>query len=89
VLLVVGCWLLVVGCCYCCKLILINLQIKKVNHTDGSMSTYSTRERPKLFLDPVTSYPLALFNGVAGVPGGDKDICGEDWSFTLVQPIRS
>eukprot|EP01120_Amphizonella_sp_Union-15-10_P012506 TRINITY_DN5570_c0_g5_i1.p1 TRINITY_DN5570_c0_g5~~TRINITY_DN5570_c0_g5_i1.p1 ORF type:complete len:391 (+),score=81.17 TRINITY_DN5570_c0_g5_i1:73-1173(+) len=59
-----------------------------VKHVDGSESFYSTRERPKLFFDPRDrTTPLALFNGVGGVPGGDKDICGKDWTFTLVQPV--
>jgi len=58
-----------------------------VNHTDGEVSAYSTRERPKLYFDPISREPVALFNGVGGVPGGDKDTCGIDWTYTLVQPV--
>jgi len=60
----------------------------KVVHAGGATTAYTTRERPKLYLDPKDgTTPLALFNGVGGVPGGDKDICGQDWTFTLAQPI--
>jgi len=60
----------------------------KVTHVGGIQSAYTTRERPKIFLEPKDRTSLvALFNGVAGVPGGNKDKCGEDWTFTLAQPI--
>jgi len=60
----------------------------KVTDTNGKVTAYTTRERPKVFIDPTNGYTLkALFNGVAGVPNGDKDTCGQDWSFNLVQPI--
>jgi len=58
-----------------------------VTHSDGPTSTLTTRERPKLFFASDRVTPLALFSGVASVPNGDKDKCGEDWTYTMAQPV--
>jgi len=59
----------------------------KVTQTDGKTIAYTTRERPKIFFDTDGFTMKALFTGVAGTPGGNKDLCGEDWTFNLAQPI--
>ena len=69
----------------------------KVAHTDGSMSAYSTRERPKLVFRPGSSQPgetpvpMALVTGVSGNPPGwgCKQTRGVDWTFTSIQPINT
>ena len=59
--------------------------------TDGSVVTLTTRERPKLLLDPDTLHPVGLYNGARsdhGTGKGGKGGLGFDWTFTLYQPIR-
>jgi len=57
----------------------------KVKLTNGQTVTLSTRERPKLFFDTDGITPVALFNGACS--SANKDVCGEDWTYTLAQPI--
>lgn len=60
----------------------------KVTHTDGSTTTFSTMERPKLFFSK-NGDPVALFTGVSGnpLPWGCKIEAGVDYTYTLMQPI--
>jgi len=60
----------------------------EVEHSDGTTTAYTTRERPKIFFDPRDDItPLALFTGVArGTNCYDcKQQCGVDWTFNLAQ----
>ena len=62
----------------------------RVAHADGSEREYGTRERPFLLLADAAdgAAPLALYTAVTP-PGTSKEIAGEDFSFTLVQPVAS
>eukprot|EP01064_Diplonema_japonicum_P014473 TRINITY_DN22122_c0_g1_i1.p1 TRINITY_DN22122_c0_g1~~TRINITY_DN22122_c0_g1_i1.p1 ORF type:complete len:365 (+),score=53.71 TRINITY_DN22122_c0_g1_i1:46-1140(+) len=61
----------------------------KVQHTDGSTTALSTRERPKVIFAADGHTPIGLSNGVSAnpEPWGCKDKPGVDWTYTLVVPI--
>jgi len=62
----------------------------------GGPTTLATRERPKLFFDPVSGNPVALINGVTldvsscpDVATGCVDCKYNDITSTLVQPLAT
>eukprot|EP01059_Diplonema_ambulator_P032387 TRINITY_DN6327_c0_g1_i4.p1 TRINITY_DN6327_c0_g1~~TRINITY_DN6327_c0_g1_i4.p1 ORF type:complete len:380 (+),score=125.87 TRINITY_DN6327_c0_g1_i4:41-1141(+) len=63
----------------------------EVQHTDGSVTALSTRERPKIIFKEDGHTMLGLSNGVSSnpEPWGCKDKPGVDWTWTLVQEIRN
>jgi len=56
----------------------------KVEHTDGVARYYSTRERPKLYLE--NNVPKVLFTGVGPVVGSNQGPCPH--TFTIATPFN-
>ena len=62
-----------------------------VTVANGSSLRLTTRERPKLLLDPETKAILGMYNGgrdAHGTRDGGKGKLGTDWTFTLFQRVR-
>ena len=72
-----------------------------VHFTDGSSTTFSTRERPHMiFADKARTTPVGVFTAVSSQPiapscdGCNHHACsqckvtpGRDWTFTQLQPF--
>lgn len=73
-----------------------------VNFTDGTSTTFSTRERPQvIFADAAKTTPVGVVGGVSSQPVGPMcDTCaqktcsqckvtsGRDWTYTVLQPFE-
>jgi len=74
----------------------------EVHFTDGTSTTYSTRERPQvIFAEGDTTTPVGFVGGVSSQPLGPwcdscyKGTCsqckittGRDWTYTVLQPLK-
>jgi hypothetical protein len=54
--------------------------------TTSNVTVLSSRERPTMFVDPVSGTPLALINGVSDL-GYNRQAKGRDWAWTLVNHV--
>merc|ERR1712167_367882 len=74
----------------------------EVHFTDGTSTTYSTRERPQvIFAEGDTTTPVGFVGGVSSQPVGPqcnsckRGTCsqckiteGRDWTYTVLQPLK-